>query len=256
MARTEAGNRLTAAYRAQQLANRAGSIRDLTLLWKAVDPTNLRDTIDVFSQAAAILMDRGYDQSAADGANYFTLFRRVEGARGPAPTVALAARAPLVETRGLLRGSALIGIIAARRAGMSVQESSDKGLVRVIGTFAKLMLAGGNRTVLGAVQRDRAALGWARVTSSDDPCAFCRLLSSRGPVYQSEASADFETHDFCACTAEPVYDGTGLDQSKEHLQEYRDAQAWARSTGNLSTDTSNNALNNYRRWLAAGKPTP
>jgi len=256
MAVTEAASRLTVEYRAEQLALRAGSIRNLMLLWKAVDPTRLGDTIDVFSHAAALLTSQGFDQSAALGEQYFTAFRGAENVRGRAPRIGLPAKPSLAKTQGLLRGSALSGIINARRSGASLQIASSNGLVNVIGTMAKLILSGGNNTVLNGVQADRQATGWARVTSSG-ACAFCRMLSSRGAVYRSERSAGFEPHDHCACTAEPIYGAaTPLDQSKEHRNEYQIAQAWARQAGNLSSGTSNNALNNYRRWLAAGKPTP
>lgn len=255
MAGTDAAARLTVEYRAEQLALRAGSIRNLMKLWKAVDPTRLGDTIDVFSHAAALLTSQGFDQSALLGEQYFTAFRGAEGVRGAVPRLGLPAKASLVETQGALRGSALSGIIRARRSGASVQLAADRGLVSVIGTMAKLVLAGGNNLVISGVHADKRATGWARITSSG-ACAFCKQLSSRGAVYRSDRSAGFEPHDHCACTAEPVYDDTSLDQSAAHLDEYRTALAWARSTGNLPTGTKNNSLNAFRRWLAAGSPTP
>jgi hypothetical protein len=251
---TGTASKLTTEYRAQQLALRADSIRELMTMWKAVDPTDLSGTIDVFSRAAAILIGRDHDRSAELGGQYFTTFRRAAGASARAGVV-LAVRAPLAETQGLIRGSALTGVIKARRAGLSVRSSSDRGLIRAIGTLGKLVLTGGNNTIIGSVHEDRQALGWVRVTSAD-ACAFCRLLSSRGPAYRSQSRAEFDPHDACACTAEPVYDDTPIRQSRAHLKEYRTAQAWARSTGNLPSGTKNDSLNAYRRWLAAGKPTP
>jgi hypothetical protein len=46
-------------------------------------------------------------------------------------------------------------------------------------------------------------VGWQRV-ASDNACAFCEMLAARGAVY-SEESADFEAHDGCTCTVEPVW---------------------------------------------------
>lgn len=255
MASTAAAEHITDAYRAEQLARRAGSIRSLVQLWKAVDPTRLGATIDVFTQAAAILLGDAYNVSGTLASTYFGLFRDAEGVAGAAPRIAAAARPSAAYLSGSLRGSALSGIINARKAGKSVAVAADNGLVNVIGTFGKIMLSGGNQTIISAVHTDRHAVGWARITSSD-PCAFCRMLSSRGAVYRSDRSATFEPHGHCSCTAEPVYDATALDQSAEHRSEYKDAQAWARSTGNLSKGTSNDALNNYRRYVAAGTPTP
>lgn len=47
-------------------------------------------------------------------------------------------------------------------------------------------------------------LGWARVPSGADTCAFCRMLASRGAVYTSEARAKFgksgrKYHGKCDC---------------------------------------------------------
>jgi len=259
MALTQAGNLLTTAHRAQQLAVRAGSIQGLMRMWSVVDPADLSGTINVFAEAAAILAGQGFDQSAAAAAQYYSLFRRVETGAGSAVVVA---RRPGIELlAGELRGAALKGILDARRAGRSIGDAKTNGLVRTIGTLSKLVLAGGRQTITTAVQDDRKALGWGRVTGGD-PCTFCRMLASKGPVYKSERSAEFDAHDHDACTPEPLFSDDPLAsskvvrQSEEYLGEYRTAQEWARQGGTMSQDTSNNALNNYRRWLANGKPEP
>ena len=257
MALTAAGAALTQANRAAQLAARAGSLQGLLRLWSIVDVTDLAGTIETFARAAALLAGEGFDQSAAAAANYYGLFRRVEGVG--AITVP-AARRPAAEVMvGELRGAALKGIIDGRKAGMDIGRAKSQGLVRVAGALTKLVLAGGRQTIIGATDRDRQALGWARATSGD-PCTFCRMLASRGPAYKSEKSADFQPHDHCACMPEPVYRGdpaaVGVaKQAAEYLGEYHEAQAWARASGTMSKDTGNNALNNYRRWLDNGKPS-
>lgn len=256
MALTAAGAALTQANRAAQLAARAGSLQGLLRLWSIVDVTDLSGTIETFARAAALLAGEGFDQSAAAAANYYGLFRRVEGVGAIA--VPRASRPAAEFMIGELRGAALKGIIDGRKAGMDLGRAKSQGLVRVAGALTKLVLAGGRQTIIGATERDRQALGWARATSGD-PCTFCRMLASRGPAYKSEKSADFQPHDHCACMPEPVYRGdpaaVGVaKQSAEYLGEYQQAQAWARASGTMSKDTGNNALNNYRRWLDNGKP--
>lgn len=260
MALTAAGSALTAAHRAQQLALRAGSLRDLVVMWKAVDPTRLGDTIDVFVRAAVILAGRDFDRSAGLAAQYLGLFRQAEGVGALGSAVAAAARPADAVLANTLRGAALKGIIDGRKAGMSVGAASRNGLIRVAGTLTKSVLAGGRMTIIGTAHVDSAALGWSRVTSGD-PCTFCRSLAARGPVYKSEQSADFHPHDHCGCQAEIVYPGTPVRsgaraQSREYQVEYKMAQEWAKANGNPSTDTSNPQLNNYRRWLANGSPKP
>ena len=259
MALTAAGNALTTAHRAQQLAVRAGNLEGLVRLWAVVDPTRLGDTIETFARAAAILAGSGFDQSAAAAANYYGLFRRVE--LGTAVEVRAAVRPGVEFLAGELRGAALKGIIDARRGGRSLSAAKQNGLVRVVGAFSKLVMAGGRMTITNGVQTDRKALGWSRVTSGD-PCVFCRMIASRGPAYKTERSADFQPHDHCGCTPEPLFDGDPLETSKsveqsgQYLGEFDTAQAWARENVRRSRTTSNNALNNYRQWLAAGQPEP
>jgi hypothetical protein len=183
VALTAAGAALTDAHRAAQLAARAGSLQGLLRLWALVDVENLPGTINAFAQAAALLAGEGFDQSAAAAANYYALFRRVEGVGAIA--VPRASRLPAEIMIGQLRGSALKGIIDGRKAGMTLQAAKQQGFVRVAGELTKLVLAGGRMTITGAVQHDRRALGWARSTSGE-PCTFCRMLASRGPVYKSE----------------------------------------------------------------------
>jgi hypothetical protein len=257
VALTAAGAALTEANRAEQLATRAGSLQELVRLWSIVDIENLPGTINTFARAAAILAGEGFDRSAATAANYYGLFRRVEGVG----TIAVPrAPRPLLDFLiGALRGSALKGIIDARKAGMSMPSASRQGLVRVSGELTKLVLSGGRMTITTAVKEDPRALGWARVTSGE-PCAFCRLLASRGPIYKTEKSADFEAHDHDVCMPEAVFagkqdEGPSVAESEKYLREYQQAQAWARSSGTMSSGTSNDALNNYRRWLANGSPS-
>lgn len=255
MAQTPEGLQLTSAQRAAQVALRARSLQGLLALWRVVDVTNLADTIDVFTQAAVILALNGSDESAATAGRYYELFRRAEGVPGPAPGFRIG-RLPQQMVAAELRGAALSGIINARRGGMSLVAAKNNGLVRVAGAFTKLVLAGGRMTILGNVNRDRQAIGWQRVTSGD-PCTFCRMLAGKGAAYKTEKAASFEPHDHCACTAEPFYPGdTPSRQNLEYEYEFNTAQEWARESGTMSKGTSNNALNNYRRWLANGSPEP
>lgn len=257
MATSAAGAALTDANRAAQLAARAGSLQELVRLWSIVDIENLPGTIDTFARAAAILAGQGFEQSAAAAANYYGLFRRVEGVGA---LIVPRATAPSIDVMmGQLRGAALKGIIDGRRAGMTLGAAGRQGLIKAAGQLTKLVLAGGRQTIIGAAAADPQALGWARHTSGD-PCAFCRSLAARGPVYKSEKSAGFEAHDHCACSPEPVYRGAPealgvVKQSTDYAGEFREAQAWAKASGTMSADTSNNALNNYRRWLDAGAPS-
>jgi len=256
VATTPLGARLTTAYRAEQLAAQAGSLRQLVLLWRAVDVTNLSETIDVFARAAALLGGQGFDASAISAAQYVTEFREAE--LGVGIEARIAQRPAQAYIAGQIRGAALSGIIDARKAGKSIDFAGRNGLVKAIGSFGRIMLGGGRQTITRTVAVDRKALGWMRATSGS-PCTFCRMIASRGAQYKTERSASFQPHDHCGCTPEPLYSDAdetlgAAAQGAKFKGEYDSAQAWARSNGTMSQGTSNNALNNYRRWLAAGRP--
>lgn len=259
MALTAAGAALTSANRAAQLAARARSLEGLLRLWQVVDVTDLAGTIDTFARAAALLAGDGFAESATTAANYYSLFRIVEGIGRI--IVPAAPRPPADGVAADIRGAALKGIIDGRKAGMTIDDAKKQGLIRAAGALTKQVLAGGRMTILGGVDQDPRALGWVRATSGD-PCTFCRMLAGRGPVYRSEKSAGFEPHDHCSCMPEPVYRGRQdasvgtAAATAAYADEYKQAQAWARNNGNPSSDTSNAALNNYRRWLANGRPAP
>jgi hypothetical protein len=58
-------------------------------------------------------------------------------------------------------------------------------------------------TVTTSSIADPAAKGWRRV-GDGKTCEFCSMLLGRGAVY-TEATADFEAHDNCGCSAEPEF---------------------------------------------------
>lgn len=76
----------------------------------------------------------------------------------------------------------------------------------------RLVLDQGRTAIIDAVQDDKMAKGWARVTEPGC-CYFCALLATRGAVYKSRDTASFEAHTkqpngsggTCRCHAEPVF---------------------------------------------------
>lgn len=254
MARTVEGAALTREHVAQQLALRAGSLRDLLALWRMVDPTDLSGTIGTFVRAAVILAGARYADSAGLAAGYYRLFRAAERVPGAATPV-LAQPLPADVMAAQIRGAALAGIIDSRRAGRSLEVASRDGFVRAAGALTKLILTGGRMTLLHSVAADRQATGWARVTSGA-ACAFCRMLASRGPAYRAERSARFEAHDSCGCTVEPAYAGDRpSEQALAYRREWEAAQKLAaqqRMDGERVRSSANPALNAYRRYLAGG----
>lgn len=74
---------------------------------------------------------------------------------------------------------------------------------------------GGRLTIIQTAQEDPVSLGYVRILNSTDPCFFCTMLVSRGPVYKDDSfdlsdprfigPGDAKVHDHCHCTMRAVY---------------------------------------------------
>jgi len=93
-----------------------------------------------------------------------------------------------------------------------------------------------------------AIVGWRRVIS-DSPCDFCvGLLAQQGTIYDSEEAAEFEAHDGCSCTAEPIWARETEPPEVRLLQE-----AWDRVTAGLSGKA---AVRAWRKHWRATQAVP
>lgn len=119
------------------------------------------------------------------------------------------------------------GPVVARKArlvGLDELEAWERAEAAAAGKGGKLVLDEGRK----AIEQQRTALGWMRV-SDGDPCYWCAMLVSRGSVYGSEGAAGADQnerfigeglhkyHDFCGCTALPIYRRTDF-MSAEALE--------------------------------------
>ena len=93
-----------------------------------------------------------------------------------------------------------------RQASRGIGEGQARrvALVTSSGSASRHVLTGARETTLTLIRSDERAKRWVRVTD-DDPCSFCAMLASRGPVFITQATAAFKAHDNCACVAEPVF---------------------------------------------------
>lgn len=148
-------------------------------------------------------------------------------------------------------------------AGKTPQQAMDAAAVRMVGSTQYLTLEGGRQVMQRSVEADERATGYARVTDAD-PCAWCAMLASRGPVYKSAKTAGDARqggdryHDACACQAWPAFTN---DEPFIGIAEglYDD---WLRETRGRG---GKHAVNAFRRWWesegraqyrAPGQPGP
>lgn len=204
MAATVQGRRLTEAHRQGQVAINARTAARLVVVWRAIDPDRLDQTAEAWATAALAVIRDARAGSAALAARYMTAFRTAEIGGAAAALVRPAPRVPADRAAAVLRITGPVAIKQAVARGVLRDRAVRDARARSTGEAIRQVADGGRRTVLDTVRADPQALGWARVASSQ-ACAFCRMLSSRGSVYGAEATADFEAHGGCGCTAEPTY---------------------------------------------------
>lgn len=249
MARTEAGRALTDRHYQGQLQLRALALRDYIKLWPAWEG----DTASFKRLAeATVVLVKGHQQtSSALGASYFDAFRLAEGVGGQARSFLADPMTAEAEEK-LVAALFETGQFSVQRAlaqGRSPQDAMRVALTNTSGTVTRHVLDGGRGSIMRSVAGDDQALGWGRVTSGS-PCAFCALLASRGPIYHAEATADFEAHGHCSCTAEPGYEGADWPgRSREFKKLYDQSVREARESGELRRGTDNDLLNAFRRHL-------
>jgi hypothetical protein len=124
-----------------------------------------------------------------------------------------------------------INIKAKAARGKPLEIAAREALVQASGAAMRHVLDGGRQTNITAMRNDSRMIGWVRVTDGN-PCSFCAMLASRGPVYRKDSFASnarnksavtavrrdprdpgvaflgagsFKTHDHCACQMVPVY---------------------------------------------------
>lgn len=238
MASSSRASRLTDAHRALQMRLLESLDERLRGEWGVVDPEFLRGTLDRWAAdaIAAALEHRAASATAARA--YYEAFRAAEGVAGAAPLLH-AEDLPLAAARSATVDSAISGIIDARRRGASVAEARASGITRAVGSAIKFAADGGRSALLGAVAGDREAIGYQRVTDGD-PCAWCRMIASRGIIRYSAETAGFQAHPHCGCTAEPAFEGSKIrPENAEYKAQWREATAG-----------QSDALKAFRRYVA------
>lgn len=201
MAKSEAGRLLTIAHRQRQLQLRASFLRQLALLWPLWDGLRVARFAD-FAEPAAVLVQDRFGAAAGLSVGYYQALRLAEDADG-APTPRIADPPSTDKVVGNLRATALTSVMLGLRSGFHPEAARQHGLVRAMGSTGRMMMRGAAESLILTSAADPRAKGWQRVAGSG-ACKFCVMLASRGPVY-SEDTADFQSHDHCACSAEVVF---------------------------------------------------
>lgn len=221
-------------------------VRSVTRSWSILDFNNLDDTKMPWVEAVLPSVRYGFDRSQQAMANFMDDYRTLwQLATGESvedrPRIITATRDARPDSRlgadwnNYVTAPAFDPVEAAQKMLLSGPykvkslmpapevEAMGKGAVSAAGSAVKTAMDGGRQLVDSEVAADMVAKGYQRVTDGD-PCSFCALLASRGPVYDDGsfpgsdkflAPAEFEdatgsnsvarVHDHCRCGLVPVY---------------------------------------------------
>lgn len=229
---------LAEAYRVEQARLSAEATRDVLALWLASYEPGNSSVWRALIAALTALVGRFRSQSSRSAISYYMESRST--ARTPGLFVPRPAPEPpreLIEATAQITGARAYG--RSLTANLAETRALQNSGVQVAGAMARITLDAGRQTVLDAVEEDREAIGWIRITDAS-PCAFCAMLASRGPVF-SEDTVAFQAHAHCACIGAPVWsrDEAWLGHSEDLYQQ------WKRETAG---ESGKDAIRAWRRY--------
>jgi hypothetical protein len=198
---TLAPSQLTQVHRRQQLALRKVTLAEMERLWPALDWANLDSTYPRFASEVATLVSKNRRTSSGLAAAYLRAYRVASGLDGDLRIVI--PQMPPEQFAVSLRSTSVAAAKSSAARGVAADMAMTNARSLASGAMARLVLNAGRSTVVESVRTDPRAAGWRRVLGGGG-CDFCVMLAGRGAVY-GEESADFEAHDKCGCTTEPVY---------------------------------------------------
>jgi len=175
----------------------------LAALWdRTMDPADIDGSFVRFQALADRLIKSARRRGEIDAQTYYEQVRLLSGYVGDLPEVA-SVGAGTRANRAALHAT---GVAAAKRKiaeGAPAEEALVAARAAMLRSAKRRILEASRQRVLRLSEADDNARGWARV-SDGRPCYFCAMLVSRGPVY-SAATARFQAHDGCGCSAKPVF---------------------------------------------------
>lgn len=234
-------------YRRTQALLSARMVRQMLRVWRdLVNPAKVDASWPAVRSALVPVVRQARAESSALARDAYMQARRDAGVPDGLFTPA---EAPELVSGRLLASLDVTGPVEFKNAvaaGKTPQQAMDAAAVRMAGSAQYLALEGGRDVMRRSIARDERATGWSRVTDND-PCAWCAMLASRGPVYKTAKTAGDPRqggnryHDHCFCQAWPAFT---LDEPFVGVAEklYED---WLRETKGTG---GRDAVNVFRRW--------
>lgn len=192
---------LTEAHRLAQARLGAETVAILAATWPLIDPADVKASGRAWLSVAAPAVQAQRQRSAQMAAAYLRAHRTLELGEPFDPVLADSAPSRQVATSLLVTG--VYGLLANIRRGLTPERSASIAQGAAAGAAMRLALNGGRETITATVKADPRGRGYRRVTSGK-ACSWCSMLAGRGAVY-GEASVNFDAHDHCSCSGEPIW---------------------------------------------------
>jgi len=246
MARTAEGRALTEAHRVEQLAIAARAAAAASLLWDQLDPNRLDATTPAWMARNMQVLQRQYTASVRAAQAYVPAYRSAELGSSAGRVIAPVFDRAEMSSALLLAGPVRIKLLT--RGGATGAGAHGAALKKYTGIMRRQVLSGGRMLIDQTTGADNQAIGWRRV-SDGNPCTFCAMLCSRGPVYRSAGKAGTDGgglldnksglrfHGHCGCTAEIVYGEWKPNEAEQrYVDEYTKAARQADAAGEPRTE--------------------
>jgi hypothetical protein len=209
----------------------AATTLDLIELWPLLDPDDLDGSFSRYATGAQLAAAAHTPKVLAATDDFFADLREIADVPGAVPTGAGLVERALADLIQYLYLSGPAAIKTALSKGYTLERALELALVLSSGALQKWVIDAGRGRMMDLVRTDQTALGWARASASKKPCAWCRMLISRGAefkysadfAYRSEATAGFSAHRHCRCFAVPIWKMTDAQsaQAADYYDEYR-----------------------------------
>lgn len=173
-------------------------VRDLERVWRAVNTLPVPVMRDELVKAVPAIIDRYGSMSASVAAAWYEVL------------VQERAFVPNLFEQRAFEGSTRWALDPLFHPGdYSYSDPVEASFSHLEAAAARHVLGYGRKVISESVERTPGVF-YARVPTSDEPCSWCIMLASRGPVYGSRRTAGTREsdgkkyHDKCSCRPVPM----------------------------------------------------
>lgn len=191
-------------HRAAQLRVRAALLNDVTVLWGAIDLSDIDASWGALMPSLVRVVEEHRANSAQVASNYYKAARAREvPVDFSEPADEFEPPGDVPPDRKLVEGALTLAGPILLKKGLARGQPNPRNtaMSRIVGEGTRVVLGGGRDTMARALSKDKRAKGWERVTSSS-ACEFCQGIADEGI---SAPGGGFEAHAHCGCSARAVF---------------------------------------------------